>query len=201
MKIKTTEQLRELYGFPKGRAKDKVLSELEKHSKHFIEKSPFLVLATFDKAGNADTSPRGGAPGFVRCIDETTIAIPDAKGNNRIDSLVNIVETSHVGLLLLLPGVDETLRINGKGHITTDQEILGLFDQENRPPKSCIVVEIEEVFLHCAKAFMRSKLWAEESKINRKDFPTIGQMLKDQLNGTEEVESHEDMLKRYEKDL
>ncbi len=201
MKIKNQEQLRELYGHAKGRAQSKLLPALEQHSKNFITKSPFLMIATIDASGSVDNSPRGGVPGFVQILDDHSIAIPDAKGNNRIDSLVNIVETGNVGLLFLIPGIDETLRINGKAHISTEVDYMNLFVKESKPPKTCIVVEIEEVFLHCAKALMRSKLWLEETKIARADFPTMGRMLKDQLGGTEPLESQEDMVKRYQADL
>ena len=104
-------------------------------------------------------------------------------------------------MLFLIPGVDETLRINGRAYISTDVKLLDLFSTESNSPKSCIVISIEEVFLHCAKALMRSNLWNENSKINRSDFPTIGQMLKDQLGASGEIESQEAMLKRYKKDL
>ncbi len=201
MHIKTESQLRELYGFPSGRAKDKGLSSLEKHTIHFIERSPFLVMSTSNNAGKLDASPRGGEPGFVKVVHETEIVIPDAKGNNRLDSIVNIVETGTVGLLFLIPGVDETLRINGRASISTDIEYLELFASESNPPKACIIVTIEELFLHCAKAFMRSKLWDEKAKINRESFPTMGRMLKDQLGSVEAPESREDMIKRYKKDL
>ncbi|MDO5980849.1 pyridoxamine 5'-phosphate oxidase family protein [Flavivirga spongiicola] len=201
MQIKTTSELRKLYGFPKGRAKDKDLFNLDKHAIHFINTSPFLVMSTSNKEGKLDASPRGGTPGFVKVINETEIVIPDSKGNNRLDSIVNILETGTVGLLFLIPGIDETLRVNGQASISTDAEYLELFTSENHPPKACIVVAIETLFLHCAKAFMRSKLWDEKAKIDRNTFPTMGHMLKDQLGGLEAPESREDMIKRYEKDL
>ena len=200
-KITSTDQLRELYGFPKGRAKDKVLSTLEKHSKHFISKSPFLLLSTISKEGLMDVSPRGGIPGFVKISESGDLLIPDAKGNNRMDSFTNIIETGSVGLIFLLPGIDETLRINGSAYITTDASILSLFDSEDKTPISCLVISIDELFLHCAKAFMRSKLWKGDFQIEPNDFPSIGVMLKDQLKSNEEAETREDMIKRYQKDL
>ncbi|MGB0521526.1 MAG: pyridoxamine 5'-phosphate oxidase family protein [Flammeovirgaceae bacterium] len=201
MKIETEDQLRALYGFPKGRAKDKSLPELEKHCINFIEHSPFLVMATYNAAGKMDVSPRGGKPGFVQVLNTTEIVIPDAKGNNRIDSLVNIVETGQIGSLFFIPGIDETLRINGSAHITVDPQLLARFSTETHPPKTCIVMRVEEAFLHCAKAFMRSKLWNPAVQVKRPGFPTIGQMLKDQLNSQEEPESHAAMVKRYMKDI
>ncbi|MDO5970995.1 pyridoxamine 5'-phosphate oxidase family protein [Flavivirga aquimarina] len=201
MQIKTEAQLRDLYGFPSGRSKNKVLTTLEKHAIHFIEKSSFLVMSTCNIENKLDASPRGGTPGFVKVLNKNEIVIPDAKGNNITDSLSNILETGTVGLLFLIPGIDETLRVNGRAFISKDDRYLELFASDKNQPKACVVVTIEELFLHCAKAFMRSKLWDEGAKIDRKSFPTMGQMLKDQLGASEVPESREDMIKRYEKDL
>ncbi len=200
MILKNESQLRELYGFPKGRASKKVLTTLEKHSKNFISKSPFVVLSTCDNNLKMDASPRGGDPGFVK-ISNNQLLLPDFKGNNRIDSLVNISETQHIGLLFMIPGIDETLRINGKAELTTDPKILKLFANNSKTPISCIVVSIEEIFLHCAKAFMRSKLWDINAQIGPSEFPTMGTMLKEQLNSSEPAESRAAMIERYQKDL
>lgn len=201
MKIENESQLRELYGNPKGRAKDKVLNRLEKHAINFINTSPFLVMSTSSYKGNQDASPRGGSPGFVKVLDEKTLVIPDAKGNNRVDSISNIIETNSIGLLFLIPGVDETLRINGSAFLSTDISYLKLFIEENNPPKACIIISVKEVFLHCAKAFMRSKLWEASAQIDRESFPTMGEMLKDQLGSKEAPETREAMVARYKKDL
>lgn len=201
MKIKNESELRDIYGTPSERARKKVLSQLDKHAKHYIKTSPFFVLCTYNNAGNPDASPRGGEPGFVKILNDTQIVIPDFKGNNRIDSLVNIVESGKAGLLFLIPGIDETLRVNGNAYITQNPEILQLFSSESKLPISCIVVTAEEIFLHCAKAFMRSKLWRNEAQISQEDFPTMGQMLKDQMGLNIKPESREDMIKRYQKDI
>ena len=201
MKITNISELRELYGFPSGRAKDKVLIELEPHAVHFINNSPFVVVSTIDEKGNMDASPRGGESGFAKILNNSTLLIPDFKGNNRVDSLSNIVETGRIGLLFLIPGIDETLRVNGSASITTSEEILNTFTSDSKAPISCIEVSIEEVFLHCAKAFMRSELWNSKKHLNPKDFPSMGQMLKDQLKSTTEAESREAMIERYSKDL
>ena len=201
MKITSKSQLREIYGFPSGRAKDKVLKELELHSILFISRSPFVVISTIDENGNMDASPRGGESGFVKITSNRELLIPDFKGNNRVDSLNNIVETGRVGLLFLIPGIDETLRVNGSAVISTSEEILNCFTSDSKPSISCIIVSIEEVFLHCAKAFMRSQLWNNETFLNPKDFPSMGQMLKDQLKSTTQAESREAMIERYSKDL
>jgi len=190
-----------IYGVPKGRAAKKVLPSLEKHSKHFISKSPFMVISTFDKNGNVDTSPRGGRPGFVHILNDNQILIPDAKGNNRVDSLRNIADTARIGALFLLPGIDETLRINGHAKLVTDEKYLSIFANESHPPKTCILIDIKEVFLHCAKALMRSQLWNPDKFIAREDFPTMGRMLKDQLGGDKPIETHKEMVERYLPDL
>lgn len=201
MSIKDTAELHALYDPPSGRAKNKDLHALEKHAINFIKTSPFLVMSTSDVDGKMDASPRGGHPGFVKVLNENEIVIPDSKGNNRVDSMSNIIETGRVGLLFLIPGVDETLRLNGSAIISTDDDLLKLFPNEKISPKSCIVIKVEEVFLHCAKALMRSKLWHDDYKIERKSFPTMGRMLKDQLGDTKEPESQEEMVKRYQQDL
>jgi PPOX class probable FMN-dependent enzyme len=201
MQITSIEELRIIYGWPKGRAKDKQLKHLEYHSKNFILHSPFFVISTHDKDGCCDSSPRGGKPGFVKILDESTLLIPDAKGNNRVDSLVNIVETGNIGCLFLIPGIDESLRINGTAIITNDKEYLSIFIDEKNPPKACIKITITEVFLHCAKALMRSELWNETHRVARPGFPTIGTMLNDQLGISLNIESQDDMIKRYTKDL
>jgi len=201
MRIENEEQLRALYGWPAGRAKIKVLPSLEKHAKHFISRSPFLVMSTYDKAGRSDASPRGGAPGFVLATDNQTLLLPDAKGNNRVDSLVNIVETRKIGMLFFIPGIDETLRINGSAHIDTDPTLLAKFSALKNPPISCLVIKVEESFLHCAKALMRSKLWSQEIQLARNEFPTMGRMLNEQLGTNKKEETQAEMKARYEPDL
>ncbi|WP_249422296.1 MSMEG_1061 family FMN-dependent PPOX-type flavoprotein [Marinomonas lutimaris] len=160
MYLESEEQLRELYGYAKGRAKDKQLPSLERHSSNFLAHSPFVTISTYAKSGSVDCSPRGGNPGFVKIINDNCIILPDGKGNNRLDSLVNIIETGQIGCLFLIPGVDETLRINGLARISTSPEYLNLFSDDRNPPKTCIEITIKEVFLHCAKALMRSELWS-----------------------------------------
>ena len=201
MTINNEEELRKLYGWPQGRSKSKVLKHLEKHAKNFIAHAPFFVMSTYNRAGQTDASPRGGKPGFVQLLDDQTLLVPDAKGNNRVDSLVNIVETGQVGCLFLIPGIDETLRINGTATITTNPEYLHLFSNENHPPKACIKIEVQEMFLHCAKALMRSELWADTHRLSRPGFPTMGTMLNEQLGTNVPEESQEEMIKRYAKDL
>ena len=201
MYLESEEQLRELYGYAKGRAKDKQLPSLERHSSNFLAHSPFVTISTYAKSGFVDCSPRGGSPGFVKIINDNCIILPDGKGNNRLDSLVNIIETGQIGCLFLIPGVDETLRINGLARISTSPEYLSLFSDDRNPPKTCIEITIKEVFLHCAKALMRSELWSLKAQIDRADFPTMGAMINDQLSIKDDPETQEDMIARYKRDL
>ncbi|QUX96248.1 phosphohydrolase [Marinomonas sp. CT5] len=201
MYLEFEDQLREIYGYPKGRAKDKQLPSLERHSSNFLAHSPFVAISTYAKSGSVDCSPRGGNPGFVKIINDNCIILPDGKGNNRLDSLVNIIETGQIGCLFLIPGVDETLRINGLARISTSPEYLSLFSDDRNPPKTCIEITIKEVFLHCAKALMRSELWSLKAQIDRADFPTMGAMINDQLSIEDDPEAQEDMIARYKRDL
>lgn len=202
MEIKTEEGLRELYGFAKGRAKLKQLSALEKHSKNFIAHSPFVVISTVDKQGRLDSSPRGGEPGFVQVLDDHCIIIADSKGNNRLDSLVNIIETQHIGCLFMIPGIDETLRLNGRASISTDEALLKFTSKDRNPAKTVIKIQIDEVYLHCAKAMMRSKLWAEDTKFARDILPSMSRMIGDQVNDAEaDDETQEQMIARYKQNL
>ena len=201
MRIESKKDLRAVYGFPSGRAKEKVLGSLEKHSKHFIACSPFIVLSTVNSQNKMDASPRGGQSGFVNILNDTELIIPDFKGNNRIDSLTNIIETKTIGLLFMIPGIDETLRINGSAMIETSEKYIDLFKEEAKIPITCIKVTIDELFLHCAKAFMRSKLWDVATHTSPNAFPTMGVMLKDQLDSPQVAESRDQMIERYTKDI
>ena len=180
--IETVEELRSSYGNPSERAVKKALDGLDRHCRRFIELSPFLVLATAGADGRVDCSPRGDPPGFVEILDDRTVLLPDRPGNNRVDSLRNVLENPHVGLLFMIPGVNETLRLNGRATLITDRARLDPLSVKGRPPRSGLLVEVEEVFLHCTKAFIRSRLWAEESRVDRKAvLPSFGQMLADHV--------------------
>jgi len=201
MKVTNESGLRALYRPAKERAKLKQLENLDKHARNFISLSPFFVISTSNLEGKLDSSPRGGEPGFVFVKDDKTLLIPDAKGNNRLDTMINITQNPNVGTLFLLPGVDETLRINGSAEIRTDENYLLNFSHYRNTPISVIKVEVEEVFLHCAKSLMRSKLWSEASKLDRSTFPTMGQMINDQIHNATEPESQEAMIERYQGEL
>ena len=196
-RIETEDQLRELYARPKGRPLTKQLDRLETHCRRFISLSPFLVLSTSASGELSDASPRGEEPGFVKVLDDQRIAIPDRPGNNRLDSLTNILEFPGVGLLFLIPGVDETLRINGTAEIRDDQDLLDIFEVNGRKPKTVLVVHVKEVYLHCAKALMRSKLWDVDAQIDRDELPSMSQMINEQTKSDLPLESQEDMKKRY----
>lgn len=189
--VSSLEDLNAIYGDPVTLAKMKTLPKLDKHCKAFIAASPFLTLATSGASGMADVSPRGDAPGFVAILDDNTLVIPDRPGNKRVDSMSNIVENPNVGLLFFLPGVNETLRVNGTARITDDPALLEPLSVKGRAPEAGIVVQIEEAFLHCAKALIRSKLWDPEIQIERKTFPTLGKMIADQLGGLDAEDTNE----------
>jgi PPOX class probable FMN-dependent enzyme len=179
----------------------KQIAALEKHSKRFIELAPFLVIASVNRAGVMDASPRGGEPGFVKIRDDKTILIPDSPGNNRLDTLTNILATGQVGLIFFIPGVDETLRINGAALLDDDATVCQQCADIKRVPKLVIQVTIAELYLHCAKALMRSALWAPANRVARDTLPSIARMVSDQIGFTGEVESQEQIVQRYTKDL
>ena len=180
--IATVEELRSSYGQPSERAVKKSLDRLDRHCRRFIGLSPFVVLATAGADGRVDCSPRGDPPGFVEVLDDRTVLLPDRPGNNRVDSLGNVFENPHVGLLFMIPGVNETLRLNGRATLTTDPTRLEPLSVKGRMPRSGLLIEVEEIFLHCTKALVRSRLWADESRVDRRSaLPTFGQMLADHV--------------------
>jgi len=201
MIIDTVERLRTLYPMPKERALRKQLDVLDPHCRSFVALSPFVVVASTDAAGGLDASPRGGAPGFVRAPDERTLLIPDAPGNNRLDTLENIVATGRIGLLFMIPGVDETLRVNGNACLSAAPGRLAAFSDDTRPPKLVIEVTVREAYLHCAKALMRSALWDPAARVERAALPTMGRMIADQIGAIGPIETQQEMLARYAADL
>ena len=182
--------LRGIYGPPMERARLKTLRRLDGHCRRFIELSPFLCLGTSSAAGG-DVTPRGDRPGFVHILNDTTLAIPDWPGNNRLDTLENILENPKVGLLFLIPGVEESLRVNGEARVSVDTAVLGQWEVNGKHPRSALIVDVKEAFLHCGKALIRSKLWHEEYKVERSALPSYGQMLKDQIEIADTAEEIE----------
>jgi PPOX class probable FMN-dependent enzyme len=201
MTITSLDDLRQRYDGPHERAVRKEIRSLDIHCRNFIALSPFLVLATSDPRHNMDASPRGGEPGFVKVTEAGEVLIPDAPGNNRLDSFQNIIATGKVGLLFLIPGFDETLRVNGAATISEAPEDIALCKNERRAPKAVIRVKVESAYLHCAKAFLRSKLWKPESHVDRSAMPTMGKMLSDQTGLSLALETREEMERRYAPDL
>ena len=194
--ITDLQGLRALYPAPGERALRKQLSALDPHCSAFIALSPFVVLSTADAQGRQDASPRGGAPGFVKVVAAQRLLIPDAPGNHRLDSLSNIVASGRIGLLFLVPGVDETLRINGTARLCDDADSLASFAADKRV-RLVIEVGVEETYLHCAKALLRSKLWSDASRVERSVLPTLGQMISAQTGIDAPVETQAQMLARY----
>lgn len=179
--IETLEDLRALYGTVSENAVKKQLDRLDAHARHFLSLSPFAAVGTQAPDGMGDVTPRGDGPGFALVLDDRTIAIPDRPGNRRLDTLENIVRNPAVGLLFMIPGMNETLRINGLARITTDAALCERLAMNGKPAITAMVVEVCEVYLHCAKAYMRSGLWKPETWPDRAEMPTLGQMLRDQI--------------------
>ncbi len=172
-------QLREIFGYPTERAAKKQNDRLDVHCRAIIAKCPFILLGTSNTDGRCDVSPKGDFPGFVRVLDDKTIAIPDLPGNNRLDTLTNMIMNPQVGLIFMIPGMNETLRINGKIQLVRDEDLLESMAFEGKLPKLAIVVHVQEVFTHCPKAFLRSKLWSDEFRIVRSELPSFAEILRD----------------------
>ena len=200
-KVDNIEALRLLYREPKGRTLEKQMDRLERHGRNFIAHSPFLVLGTSAPGGMGDVTPRGDFPGFVKVLDDRTVILPDRPGNNRLDSLSNILVNPAVSLVFFIPGVNETFRINGEAEILDDEDLLDLCAVDGKRPVSVLKVAIREAYLHCAKALMRSGLWSAESQIDRKTLPTMGQMINGQIGASGPAESQQEMEARYAKVL
>ncbi|MEK9776397.1 MAG: pyridoxamine 5'-phosphate oxidase family protein [Quisquiliibacterium sp.] len=201
MLINDRQALRSLYPGATERSLRKQLDRLDEHCRRFVGLSPFVVLASVGEDGLPDASPRGGPPGFVRVQDEHTLLLPDSPGNNRLDTLGNIVANRRIGMLFLVPGVDETLRVNGEARILSEPQLLASFADEKRTPRVVLEIRVREAYLHCAKALMRSRLWSEEARVERDALPTMNQMIHDQIGSAEPPESQEAMLARYANDL
>ena len=171
-----------------------MLDHLDVHCRNFIALSPLCVLSSANASGQADASPRGDPPGFVQVLDDKTLMLPDRPGNNQVDSLQNIVENPGVGLLFFVPGMNETLRVKGKAEILTDPEVLESMKERRRAPLTGLRITVEEAFLHCGRALIRSRIWDSEVQIDRSVYPTYGQVLADQIAGADakEIDDSED---------
>ena len=178
--ITDAENLRAHIGPIVPLAARKILAHLDHYARDFIALSPFLVLASMDSEGRADASPRGDAPGFVEVLDDHTLLIPDRRGNNRVDSFLNVLEQPGIGLLFFVPGIGETLRVNGRANLVTTPDLLASHVVQGRTPTTGLRVTVDEVFFHCAKPVIRSHLWDPETQVARAGFPSLGRILAEQ---------------------
>lgn len=181
--ITSRERLREIVNAPdpNGIVMRKQLPTLDEHCRAFIAKCPFLILSTANADGQCDASPRGDAAGFVQVLNDQILIIPDRPGNRRLDAMLNIVENPHAGLLFVIPGVEETLRVNGRAVITEDPNLLSRMAFKSKTPQLGIVVQVEEAYFHCARAFKRSRLWEPDGWIDRAELPSLGKIIADQV--------------------
>jgi PPOX class probable FMN-dependent enzyme len=176
--IVADDALRGLLGEPSELVRSKVSDRLNDLTRQFVERSPFLCLATSAADGACDVSPRGDPPGFVRVLDERTLLLPDRPGNRLADSLRNVLENPNVGLLFIVPGVTDTLRVNGRASIVTDTELLEQCAVEGKVPKLALRIEVDQVYTHCSKAFLRAQLWDPERYAAREDLPSPGELMR-----------------------
>jgi PPOX class probable FMN-dependent enzyme len=191
------ESVRAHYGTPSEMSLAKELTRLDQHCSAFIALSPFIVLASADAQGRCDATPRGDAPGFVTVLDERTLAIPDRTGNKRVDTMLNVMENPRLGVLFLVPGVNECLRVNGRVRISLDPELLAGMAVKGKPPNAVTLLDVEEVYFQCGKAIIRSDLWNPEKKVPRGTFPSLGRVLADQLKTGEAERLDQAIDERY----
>jgi PPOX class probable FMN-dependent enzyme len=195
--IEDPRQLREIYGAPNERSLKKELTRFDRHCRNFIGLSPFLVIASSDPSGRCDASPKGDMPGFVRVVDDTTLLIPDRLGNNRVDTLGNLLARPGVGLIFFVPGINETLRVNGRASVTTDPALLEPLAVNGKVPRSGILVAAEEIYFHCGKALIRSDLWNPEKHVARGAFPPLGRIIAEQIGGIDPDEAERQTAESY----
>jgi uncharacterized protein len=175
--------LKTIYAKPSPRVIAKARPEIDEHARKFIAMSPFCVLATSDSDGSVDASPRGGNPGFVNVAGPNRLLMPDRSGNNRIDSFRNIVEGSgFVQLIFFVPGIDETLRVGGKGKLSAEPDLLASMEEFGKLPRAVLGIDVHEAYFHCGKALMRSRLWSSDTRVERAVFPSISQVIHAQTN-------------------
>ncbi len=200
--ITDAAKVREIIGEPIPIVQNKEMPQLDHYCRQFIEMSPFLCLGTVGADGHIDMSPRGDPPGFVQVLDDHTLLLPDRQGNQRVDSMVNIMENPHIGLIFFLPGVSETLRIRGRVSITDDAKLLGPLALNGKTPKLGFLIAIDQVFFQCAKALIRSKLWDPATPIDRSEYPPFAQITRDQRRPDAKVEDIQAIIDHnYENEL
>jgi hypothetical protein len=193
--------LKTIYPEPSPRVIAKARPEIDAHAKKFIALSPFCVIATSGTDGSVDASPRGGTPGFVHVLGPNQLLMPDRSGNNRIDSFRNIVEgTGFVQLIFFVPGIDETLRVGGKGTLSAEPDLLASMEEFGKAPRAVLSISVREAYFHCGKALMRSRLWSPEARVEREVIPSISQVIHDQTS-LGEPESQAEVVARYKTQL
>ena len=193
--------LKTIYPQPSPRVIAKARPEIDVHARKFIGLSPFCVMATSGSDGRVDASPRGGTPGFVHVMGPNQLLMPDRSGNNRIDSFRNIVEgTGFVQLIFFVPGIDETLRVGGKGKLLAEPDLLASMEEFGKAPRAALSISVHEAYFHCGKALMRSRLWSPEAHVEREVIPSISQVIHDQTQ-LGEPESQADVVARYKTQL
>jgi hypothetical protein len=194
--VASEAELRSIYRQPTPLAVTKEIGQLDRHCRGFIALSPFLCIGTMSPDGAADVSPRGGAPGFVQVLDANHLALPDRPGNNRLDTLLNILRQPSIGMLFFIPGFEDMLRVNGVARISTDTALMERFVAEEKLPLTVMVVEVREAQLHCTKAIKRAGLWDPATQIDRHAFPSLGQILHDQLTLERDVADLDESLQK-----
>jgi uncharacterized protein len=192
--VTSKEELRAIYGEPTELVIRKQLPALDRHAQAFIARSPFALLGTASAEGRCDVSPKGDGKGFALVLNEKALVIPDRRGNRRIDSLQNIVENPRVGLLFLIPGVDETLRVNGSAVLVRDADLLEQLAVDGSRPNVAIVVTVEECFFHCPKAFIRGRIWDPDTFLPREELPTLARMILDQTRPSDRPDAEHERL-------
>lgn len=186
--VTSERELREMLGYPSERAVLKETAELDEHSRAFIARSPFLLLATANAAGQCDVSPKGDVPGFVLVLDDTHLVIPDRPGNRRLDGMRNVLENPHVGLIFLVPGREDTLRVNGRACIVKDEAVLERLVVMGKRPALAIGVEVEECFFHCPRSFKRAGLWEHERWGDPRALPSMSRVLYEKVSRVKPME-------------
>lgn len=197
--ITSEEELREIMGHPSENVTRKTLDHIDENSQQFIEQSPFIIISSADKNGNMDSSPKGDPQGFVKLLDSRTLVIPDRLGNRRADTFMNILENPKVGVIFLIPGIRETLRVSGKAQIVRDEDILAMVAHKDKIPNFALIVHVEEAFMHCAKCIIRSKLWEGIDENAPRTVPTLAKSMVDSGKLDKSYQEMDDIIKNDEK--
>jgi uncharacterized protein len=197
--ITTEKELREIMGYPSEIVTRKTINYIDEHCKNFIEQSPFITIATSDLSGNFDVSPKGDPAGFVKILNDKVLAIPDRPGNRKADTLSNIIQNPNIGLIFLIPGIKETLRVNGEAKIVTDEKVLELLSCQGKLPSFAIIVNVKEAFMHCAKCIIRSNLWMKIDDTQERSVPSLAKTLVDHGKLDITYQELDDMIKNDEK--